>query len=682
MKARFFFLSLFVFLALATNAQLVNDPQQVIADIIEEMTASSDNEQDYSELVEDLLQLAESPLNLNAARKSDLQKLFFLTDFQIESLLSYRDSTGKILSVYELQGVPGFDLIDIDRLIPFVVAGEVVKPVNVIDFTQGKHDFFSRIKTTLQTPVGFRNDYGGASGYLGSKYAFYTRYRYKANRLQLGLTAENDAGEPLLDGTFPTGFDYLSSYAMLSDVGKIKRLVVGDFRVEFGQGLTFWNSLTFGKSANVMGFHKRGRGIVPHSSAYESQYLRGAGVTLNSRNIDFSIFTSYQKIDGNLVDTVSSGELAFSSLPETGYHRTISEIENRRNIPELVTGGNITLRLNKLKLGTTTVYNKIYGDNLKSQPIYTLAPAATERLVWGLNADYFYRQHLIYGEVGVNLLSQKLAVLIGGQFKLSNRVQLSVLGRNYSTTYETRYTAALAEGTGATNEQGMLMGLNLLAAKGWRVSGYIDLFRYPWMRYGVYSPSTGKDFLLQSEHVLNRYFQVNFRYRYKQDERNLTASSFPVTPVISQMRQGFRTQLAYQPNEFVQLRTVIEVSNYKTDSLADNEFGYLLAQDISINLQKYPLGFRMRFAIFDTKSWNTRIYSYENDMLYSFSIPAYYSNGTRIMVMLKYSPSKSIDLWLRYGQTYYPGSATIGSGPDLIMGNTRSEVKCMVRVKL
>ncbi|HDP76372.1 MAG TPA: helix-hairpin-helix domain-containing protein [Bacteroidales bacterium] len=681
MKAKLALLFIFLLLVFAAGAQQVTDPQQVVADIVEELTANSDAEQDYSELVDELLQLAENPLNLNAARKSDLQKLFFLSHFQIESLLNYRDSTGKIISVYELQLVPGFDLIDVEQLIPFVVAGEVVEPVKVSDFTQGKHDFSSRIKTLLQTPVGFDSEYAGSGKYLGSKYALCTRYRYKANRLQIGLTAEKDAGEPLFDGTFPTGFDYLSGYAQVNDIGRIKRLVVGDFRAEFGQGLTFWNSLTFGKSANVMGLHMRGRGIVPHSSANESLFLRGAGITLNFRNIDFSIFSSYQKIDANLVDTVSSGELAFTSLPETGYHRTVSEIRNRRNVPELVTGGNITLTLNKLKLGITAVYNRIYGENLKSQPIYTLVPTATEKLVWGLNADYYYRQHLIYGEVGVNMLSQKSAVLAGGKFRLSNRVQLSALCRNYSTTYETRYTAALAEGTGTVNEQGLLMGLNLLAAKGWKVSGYVDLFRFPWMRYGVYSPSTGRDFLFQSEHSVNRYFQVNFRYRYKQDERNMTASSLSVTPVISQMRQGFRTQLSYQPNELVQLKSTIEVSSYKTDSLSTNEYGYLLAQDININLKEYPLTFRMRFAIFDTKSWNTRIYSYESDMLYSFTVPAYYSNGTRVMLMAKYRYKKNIDIWARYAQTYYPNSATTGSGADLIEGNTRSEVKFMVRVK-
>ena len=681
MKAKVGLSVLFSFLVFTSKAQQLLDPQQAIADIVEELSANTDVEQDYSELVEDLLQLADDPLNLNAARKVDLQKLFFLSDFQIESLLSYRDSSGKILSIYELQLVPGFDLIDVERLSPFVFVGELVEPVKAKDFFAGKHDFSTRLKTSLQTPIGYQSSPGDESQYLGSKYSIYSRYRYKANRLQLGLITEKDAGEPLLDGTFPTGFDYLSGYAQLSDIGCIKRLVVGDFRAEFGQGATFWNSLTFGKSANVMGFHRRGRGIVPHSSAYESQFLRGTGITLTFKNIDISLFASYQKIDANLMDTISDGELLFSSLPESGYHRTLSEIDNRRRIPELVTGGNVTLNFNRLKIGTTAVYNHIYGENFSSQPIYNLIPDANERLVWGVNADYYFRQHLFYGEVGVELLTLKMAALVGGQFRLSNRVMLSVLGRSYSSTYGSRYTAALAEGTGTANEQGLLMGVSLLAAKGWRLSGYADLFRFPWMRYGVYSPSAGGDFLLQSENIINPYLQVNFRYRYRRDERNISGSSLPIIPVMPRLRQNFRTQLLYQPITPVQLKTTLEVAGYKADSLTSNEYGYLLAQDINVNLQKFPLSVRMRFAIFDTKSWNSRIYYYESDMLYSFTVPAYYDSGTRLMLMVKYSYRRNVDVWLRYAQTYYSNMDSIGSGLDMIDGNIRSEVKFMVRLK-
>jgi len=200
-------------------------------------------------------------------------------------------------------------------------------------------------------------------------------------------------------------------------------------------------------------------------------------------------------------------------------------------------------------------------------------------------------------------------------------------------------------GPGRANEQGLLMGVSLLAAKGWRLSGYADLFRFPWMRYGVYSPSAGGDFLLQSENIINPYLQVNFRYRYRRDERNISGSNLPIIPVVPRVRQNFRTQLLYQPITPVQLKTTLEVAGYKADSLTSNEYGYLLAQDINVNLQKFPLSVRMRFAIFDTKSWNSRIYSYESDMLYSFTVPAYYDSGTRLMLMVKYSYRRNVDVW-------------------------------------
>ena len=68
-------------------------------------------------------------------------------------------------------------------------------------------------------------------------------------------------------------------------------------------------------------------------------------------------------------------------------------------------------------------------------------------------------------------------------------------------------------------------------------------------------------------------------------------------------------------------------------------------------------------------------------MLYSFSVPAYYSKGTRLFALVKYSPKPWVDLWLRYSQTFYSELDEIGQGADLVYGNSHSEIKAMVRVK-
>jgi hypothetical protein len=68
-------------------------------------------------------------------------------------------------------------------------------------------------------------------------------------------------------------------------------------------------------------------------------------------------------------------------------------------------------------------------------------------------------------------------------------------------------------------------------------------------------------------------------------------------------------------------------------------------------------------------------------MLYSFTVPAYYSNGTRLFILVKFNPINKVDVWLRYSQTYFSEFDELGQGADLVEANTRSEIKAMLRLK-
>ncbi len=675
---------LIIFLVLAKPTLLVGqetqtDVQQIIAEIVEDLTAKADDEQDYTQLIEDLIILAENPININAAKTDDLKKLIFLSDFQINSLIDFRDSTGTILSIYELQTIPGFDIIDIQRLTPFIKAEQVDKPQLPKTF-YGRNDFSFRYRTSVETPVGYSKSYTG-SGYLGDKNSYYARYSYRGGKhLQAGFVAEKDPGEPFFDGTFRTGVDYISGYISLSKIGIVKKVIIGDYHAEFGQGLTFWNSLSFGKSSNTVYVRKRADGLVRHSSAYESQFLRGAGVTLSVLKADLTVFASYRNIDANISDTLESGDLAYTSLPETGYHRTASEIANRNTLTEFTTGTNITYSTNRVKTGLTFAHSKINGNFDGTQAIYELTPKPSDKTAIGASVDVNIKQYQFFGELASDLPSGKLAALAGGMFQLSNTVQLSILGRSYSRTFNPLYTAGFAEGSGTSNENGIYAGISILPTKGWKLSGYIDLFEFPWLKFGANAPSSGQEFMALSEHSFTQDFSAKIRYRVKSVEKNQSNSVLPVVPQIKQTSQNLRLQLGYNVTSTIAIKTILETSMFDTDSIS-LEQGYLLAQDVSLKLTRIPVNINFRFAIFDTPSWDTRIYSYENDMLYSFSVPAYYSKGTRFFVLLKYSPKSWFDIWLRYSQTYYSELDELGQGADLIEGNTRSEVKAMVRLK-
>jgi len=126
----------------------------------------------------------------------------------------------------------------------------------------------------------------------------------------------------------------------------------------------------------------------------------------------------------------------------------------------------------------------------------------------------------------------------------------------------------------------------------------------------------------------------------------------------------------------------VEVKKYRKDNAASK--GYFLAQDVyaTVNtFKRYPLRITLRYAFFDTEDYNSRIYSYENDMLYAFSIPAFYDQGTRLYLLLKYTLGKRFDLRFKYAATHYTNRTEIGSGLNLIRGNRYSEAKMQVVCK-
>lgn len=91
------------------------------------------------------------------------------------------------------------------------------------------------------------------------------------------------------------------------------------------------------------------------------------------------------------------------------------------------------------------------------------------------------------------------------------------------------------------------------------------------------------------------------------------------------------------------------------------------------------LGVNLRLQYFETGGYNSRIYVYETDVLYGYSIPAFSGTGFRQYFNLSYDVSKRLTAWLRWAQTAYKNQSFIGSGLEQIRGNKRTEVKMQVR---
>ena len=82
-----------------------------------------------------------------------------------------------------------------------------------------------------------------------------------------------------------------------------------------------------------------------------------------------------------------------------------------------------------------------------------------------------------------------------------------------------------------------------------------------------------------------------------------------------------------------------------------------------------------RFTVFDTESYESRIYTYEQDLTGAYSIPSFSGKGSKVIFLIKYKMNKSTKLSFKIGHLVYDDRKIIGSGHDEISGDTKTEVK-------
>lgn len=106
----------------------------------------------------------------------------------------------------------------------------------------------------------------------------------------------------------------------------------------------------------------------------------------------------------------------------------------------------------------------------------------------------------------------------------------------------------------------------------------------------------------------------------------------------------------------------------------------MLSQDILFHPLNSPIAIGIRYAVFDTDDYDTRIYAYENDVLFSYSIPALQGRGSRMYINLRYRFGRMLDVWLRYSVTNYLKENPSTETPDGIKAPAK-ELKLQARLR-
>lgn len=618
-------------------------------DRLSEAFELDEGEEAYEALIEDFLYYLENPVNINSSEAIHLEEIGLLSAFQLEALQNYRRSFGDLMIRDELLLLDGFDEATVAVIAPLVYFGKSERTEEKEQITIGK--LLTRGKHQLT--INYAEKFGSVSNeeFLGSprKIQFKYTYHYK-QKIRFGVVTEKDVGEPLL-------FDFIGAHCFASDLKitdalSVKSVALGDFQLGFGQGLTLWSGMGFGKVSGESSPMRRAAGIKPKASSSEGKFFRGAATTLRYRDFYATLFYSNRRIDATVsqADTLDEPELV-SALQESGYHRTPNEMAKRNAIRQQVYGGHLRYAGPNLEVGYT-LYHLSLNAPLELKPSkYNQYYFQGDRLTdMSLDFRWMIDNMVFFGELARSD-NGALAGLIGMTAKPKGYVDFSVLYRNYDKRYQSLFSSAFSESSRGQGEEGLYLGLHCTPVARWDLLAYCDFFRLKWLSSQAYNPSWGQEYSLKISHQINKTATVQLRFKSKTKMKNsIDDHTFSYYPIFY-TKNSLNCQISYGITKSLMFSDKMAYSHYFNDDAIDSR-GVMLCHDIAYKPPGKPYGLTFRYALFNCDDYNSRVSVYENDVLGAFSIPNLYGRGSRIYLLGKATFFKFINVYSRIGVTF------------------------------
>ena len=622
-------------LSLQTVFSQENKLSERIIAIAEELAADESDPAAAEQFSEWLFELTEDPVMINSGDEKEISRLFFLTDFQVKVLADYVKKSGRIISAFEIANIPGFNRESAEMLIPFITFEN--RFATFSDSARFRQNFITNFIYKTTAPD---------TSLAGSPWKILTKYKFTRGGLSGGFTSEKDPEEKFFSGKPPLP-DFLSGFLTYKGTGIIKRLVIGDYSARFGQGTNINTGIRTGLSLTTPGYLAGKNEIRPYSSTDENNFFRGAAAELSIKNIDLSIFISSEEIDATLNDTGDLAGLSIKSFYKTGLHNTGGALQKKDVVRETGFGINLTCNFKSLRTGilwTETGFSFPVIPDLKNQADrYNFT--GRQNTLSTLYYNCLIKRFVFYGEYSISRLN-KYAFVQGVSFRPAGRLNINLLYRNYSPGYVSFHGNGPAGSSANSNEYGILGNFTFEAARFLFISAGSDLRNYPWLRYRCSTPSMAKRHEIRIKYLPTQKLIIEALYNFRfsmvdsEDENRIPAQEEIVT-------QSVRGSVKYSPSEYLTLSTR---ADYKIVNPAKSK-GVLLLQDINLKFRRFPVSIWMRYSIYNTGGFDSGLYTWENDLLNSFSIPVLYGSGYRRYILASWKIADWGELRVKYGVT-------------------------------
>ncbi len=624
-------------------------------DGLQDLLNNVESEVNIERLIELVEELKKNKISLNEADADELRQLPWLKAPDAQAIITYRRDKGIIHSLSELEIVLGKEKTA--QIAPYVrfkkESGFLKIPTTKAVEVEGS--LYNRLFWESVPRKGILN-----GKYSGSNNKQYHRAEFSTPHIKASLVQEKDIGEP--DVADFTGLS-INAY----DLGALKSAVLGNYKLNFGQGLLIGQGRYVAKGSDPVGSVRlSSKQLFPYASSSEYGFLQGAATTLKINPFEVTAFYS-----ANQLDAIINDKGIITSFSTSGYHRTELEISRKDNVTETISGANILYYYQAGLVsgragGSVLYYNYPLPLEKLHQPDEAVSTISSSTL-YSFETALSFGKASLFSEVAFSRKPAAASWTAGAEYEIFRGVSTVAALRRYGVNYYSPFAAAFAEkGDGASNEDGYYIGANAKVSDRLTVGAYYDLFTFPELGDHCPFPSEGNDYRLfmtwKQSPLLAWSLQV--QHKYKEEQKNQGTSTIPLWTALPQITNRFQLDCNITLSEHLHLRTRGELKNVVKGYLAGDQpfYGRMVYQQLGYNAGTF--GLKGRFTIFDTNDYDAAIYAYEDDLPLTSSLGVYDGQGKSLFLIATWQAMKQMKLGARYETTWYSDREVYSSGND------------------